>query len=98
MPAAGLPRSPAMLEIRASAQHFLGMPVDEFLRGCGRPVLEKPFTKTGVRARRDLVTKIFFAHYEPRLRDNEQRTASNRPLRGGPVVAAARSAGPTGAG
>jgi hypothetical protein len=40
------------------------------------------FTKTGVRARRDLVTKIFFAHLEPRLRDNEQRTAANRPLRG----------------
>jgi DNA-binding CsgD family transcriptional regulator len=60
--------------------------------------LRNVFTKTGVRTRRDLVTKIFFAHYEPRLRDNEQRTASNRPLRGGPVVAAARSAGPTGAG
>jgi hypothetical protein len=40
-----------------------------------------------VRARRDLVTKIFFAHYEPRLRDNEQRTADSRPLRGGPAVA-----------
>ncbi|HKX14443.1 MAG TPA: LuxR C-terminal-related transcriptional regulator [Propionibacteriaceae bacterium] len=46
--------------------------------------LRNIFTKTGVRARRDLVTKIFFAHYEPRLRDNEQRTAANRPLRGGP--------------
>jgi hypothetical protein len=40
-----------------------------------------------VRARRDLVTKIFFAHYEPRLRDNEQRTAVNLPLRGGPAAA-----------
>lgn len=27
----------------------LGSNMDEFLRGCGRPVLEKPFTKTGVR-------------------------------------------------
>jgi hypothetical protein len=47
--------------------------------------LRNIFTKTGVRARRDLVTKIFFAHYEPRLRDNEQRTAANLPLRGGPA-------------
>jgi DNA-binding CsgD family transcriptional regulator len=49
--------------------------------------LRNIFTKTGVRARRDLVTKIFFAHYEPRLRDNEQRTAANLPLRGGPAGA-----------
>jgi DNA-binding CsgD family transcriptional regulator len=49
--------------------------------------LRNIFSKTGVRARRDLVTKIFFAHYEPRLRDNEQRTADSRPLRGGPAVA-----------
>jgi DNA-binding CsgD family transcriptional regulator len=48
--------------------------------------LRNVFAKTGVRARRDLVTKIFFAHYEPRLRDNEQRTTVNRPLRGGPVA------------
>ena len=46
--------------------------------------LKNIFAKTGVRSRRDLVTKIFFAHYEPRLRDNEQRTVANRPLRGGP--------------
>jgi len=49
--------------------------------------LRNIFTKTGVRSRRDLVTKIFFAHYEPRLRDNEQRTAANLPLRGGPAAA-----------
>jgi DNA-binding CsgD family transcriptional regulator len=49
--------------------------------------LRNIFTKTGVRSRRDLVTKIFFAHYEPRLRDNEQRTATNRPLRGEPAAA-----------
>jgi DNA-binding CsgD family transcriptional regulator len=48
--------------------------------------LRNIFAKTGVRTRRDLVTKIFFAHYEPRLRDNEQHTAANWPLRGGPAV------------
>jgi hypothetical protein len=39
--------------------------------------------------------RVFFAHYEPRFRDNEQRTATNRPLRGGP--AATRPAPPAGA-
>jgi DNA-binding CsgD family transcriptional regulator len=48
--------------------------------------LRNIFTKTEVRTRRDLVTKIFFAHYEPRLRDNEKRTAVNQPLRGGPAA------------
>jgi len=47
--------------------------------------LRKIFDKTGVRSRLDLVTKIFYAHYEPRLRDNENRFAVDRPLRGGPV-------------
>ncbi len=32
--------------------------------------LKSIFDKTGVRSRRDLVGKISFTHYEPRLRDN----------------------------
>lgn len=46
--------------------------------------LKAIFEKTGVRSRRELVGRIFSAHYEPRVRDNERRTVAARPARDGP--------------
>jgi DNA-binding CsgD family transcriptional regulator len=54
--------------------------------------LKNIFDKTGVRGRRELVGKMFFAHYEPRVRDNEQRAQAGRPFHGGPALPG--SAGP----
>lgn len=52
--------------------------------------LKRIFEKTSVGSRRELVGRVFFAHYEPRVRDNEERASMAEPLRGGPAPIDAR--------
>ncbi len=47
--------------------------------------VQRVFGKTGARSRGELVSLLFRTHYEPRVRDNERRTAAGRPARHGPM-------------
>ncbi|WP_183095372.1 helix-turn-helix transcriptional regulator [Nocardioides stalactiti] len=49
--------------------------------------LSSVFNKTGTRSRGELVGLLFRHHYEPRVRDNEVRTTTARPVRNGPMAA-----------
>ena len=49
--------------------------------------LSNIFDKTGVRSRAELVGVLFHTHFEPRVRDNERRTAGGRASRPGPMAA-----------
>lgn len=47
--------------------------------------LKRIFDKTGVNSRRELVGKVFYCHYDPRVQSNAQRVLQDEPIRGGPL-------------
>lgn len=69
-----------------------GQSTESLARGLGiapgtvQAHLRNIFEKTGVRSRRELVAVAFQRHYEPRVRDNEQRTTAGRASRHGPMA------------
>ena len=52
--------------------------------------LKAVFEKTDVCSRLELVGRIYFDYYEPRVRDNERRAIDAQPVRGGPMTALSR--------
>ncbi|HZA40742.1 MAG TPA: helix-turn-helix transcriptional regulator [Actinomycetota bacterium] len=47
--------------------------------------LKSIFDRTGVHTRRELVGKVFFDSFDPRVTDNVQRVRVEKPIRGGPL-------------
>ena len=46
--------------------------------------LKHIFDKTAVRSRRELMSRVFIRHYQPRVEDNDERVRQDKPIRGGP--------------
>jgi DNA-binding CsgD family transcriptional regulator len=46
--------------------------------------LKHIFEKTSVRSRRELMSRVFARHYQPRVEDNHERVRVDRTIRGGP--------------
>ena len=47
--------------------------------------LKHIFDKTSVRSRRELASRVFTRHYQPRVEDNDQRVRIDKAIRGGPL-------------
>ena len=47
--------------------------------------LKHIFEKTSVRSRRELMSRVFTRHYQPRVEDNSDRVRMDKPIRGGPL-------------